>query len=199
MGQRLVVDITDGEKTLACAYYHWSAYTESAQAVAKATLESYYYDKDLKYNKYALAIKMLQRTGARLAPDEAKFISNMKGCESAIIYQDEVDRNDGIIYVTEPEILNCKDWSEGDIIINPLLERISFQVYYDMPKDDFIYEYKNDFEDVEEEFHKIPILEESLWDMSFEDFLNMPSLVEKYPGFARDLDDPEEYVACWIE
>ena len=40
MGQRLNLEIVEGEKTLANAYYHWGGYTESALEIAQAAVES---------------------------------------------------------------------------------------------------------------------------------------------------------------
>ena len=38
MGQRLNIEIMSGEKVLANAYYHWSAYTASAAELTKIIL-----------------------------------------------------------------------------------------------------------------------------------------------------------------
>lgn len=69
MGQRLVVQIHDGEKLLATSYYHWSGYTWSALVTAREILEA---KARLPKGLTPLhqAIRLLQATGATMRLDD---------------------------------------------------------------------------------------------------------------------------------
>lgn len=42
MGQRLNIEIVNGETSLANCYYHWSAYTSSALGLTRQIIDAYY-------------------------------------------------------------------------------------------------------------------------------------------------------------
>ena len=66
MGQRLVVQIEDCGKQLANAYYHWSAYTESALEITNDVIQTL---NEIAINKTNIerAVHALYKTGARFS------------------------------------------------------------------------------------------------------------------------------------
>lgn len=131
MGQRLVVEIKKDDNPVANAYYHWSAYTDSSLEVLKQTLENYNELKESCVNENGeidavlVAVKMLENTGAGLTQNE---MEEMKKLYPNIDFKKAVDRNEGLISITEAEMEDSRGWSEGIIFIDLDSEMISFYV-----------------------------------------------------------------------
>ena len=68
MGQRLNIEIHEGEKCLANAYYHWSGYTQDALELTEKII--YHYPECRVSTGYECACELLQYTGARFSSDE---------------------------------------------------------------------------------------------------------------------------------
>lgn len=68
MGQRLNIEIVDGETSLANCYYHWSADTNSALELTKQIIDSYYNSK-LTVG-LEMAVELLEATGAGINKTE---------------------------------------------------------------------------------------------------------------------------------
>ena len=93
MGQRLNIEITDGEKGYANAYYHWSGYTESSLELAKQIIDSISHCKYEKVTR-AIGIAILEVTGAAITDEEYDICKIGTRLNSA-------DRNNGLIAVSE--------------------------------------------------------------------------------------------------
>ena len=73
MGQRLNIEIKENGTTLANAYYHWSAYTDSSLELTEHILKNI--DSVEHENSTVKAIKLLETTGAGLTEQEKVFLS----------------------------------------------------------------------------------------------------------------------------
>lgn len=140
MGQRLVIHmLNDSGKEVANAYYHWSAYTSSAiyelkgiadalQLIQEGNIDKWivtesickYYHTDINnLNDVELATVLLYATGAG--------IRNIKKTIGILLDNDEkrlripiisaINSSEGLIHLTEKEIKNANDASEGDICV----------------------------------------------------------------------------------
>lgn len=152
MGQRLVIHmLNDSGKEVANAYYHWSAYTSSAiyelkgiadalQLIQDGNIEKWivtesickYYHTDINaLNDVELATVLLYATGAG--------IRNIKESIGVLLDNEEkrlripiisaIDRNEGLIDLTEEGIKDSNDWSEGDAYVHLRSGLVDFNVY----------------------------------------------------------------------
>ena len=140
MGQRLNIEIMDNGRPLANAYYHWSAYTETAIGLTKKILDNYNCDndKDFYTSKFedvgleTYAVHLLMTTGARLPALELQ----LKGLRAdvALVLGAEANRDDGLIALSVKEMNITREWAEGTVVIDIGKEIIDFGVftsYYD--------------------------------------------------------------------
>lgn len=134
MGQRLNIEICNNEKTLANAYYHWSAYTSSSYELLKKIV--FCYPKPKSDNAVQNAVQLLRATGAGLQDccgeedDIIKdFPDNLK--------EYSVSRNQGLIAMTEREMEDTRYWAEGEIKINIDAQTVDFNVFWDFEEEDY--------------------------------------------------------------
>ena len=153
MGQRLNLEIRrrDTDKVIANAYYHWSAYTESASYLTELAYTFLSLNKHLIKDERLLAIRALECTGAGLPEYEDEIgdytkIKNMSKYRS-LHFEKCKDRNEGIISVFPDSIKSTQDWAEGTSIIYIDDMSISFDVlnYYEDVND--IKEWDEDFDE----------------------------------------------------
>lgn len=121
MGQRLVITIRRNEKDICKMYYHWSAYSTSALMEAKKVLNEicindYNSDDDLMLGM----IRFCERNGGGIdggsGSPEWDYIANKFPNEN---FEDEfINRNYGLIAISENGMKEMQGWSEGDIIID---------------------------------------------------------------------------------
>ena len=167
MGQRLNIEIWDDNKCLANAYYHWSAYTDSACDLVSEILNAM---KEMpgEVTTY-YAIKLLEATGAGLENDKEKefaakhcLVSDFKKCTG---------RNDGLIAVTDDGIESTRRWEEYRVTIYLNQRRINFEnvdVYRSQWEwNDYIREYEID---IVQNMENLPRLNYDLTNISFDQF-----------------------------
>ena len=130
MGQRLNLEIWNNGKVLANAYYHWSAFTESSAEIISKAL-NYIENNTLEDNNALLyAVRILESTGAGLTEDEiayANTINELKGKA----FSPCVNRNYGLIAITEKGIEDIRYWEEYSAYIYIDEKRISFRILYE--------------------------------------------------------------------
>jgi len=124
MGQRLNIEICNNTETLANAYYHWSAYTSSALELTRRIIEAYN-DMPKIENDLKLAVMLLQATGAGASEKEQERIL-LDGRFCGISFAEAVDRDNGLLAVTEEGMAETRDWAEGTVTIN--IEKKNFFV-----------------------------------------------------------------------
>lgn len=140
MGQHLNIEIMSGEKTLANAYYHWSAYTASAAELTKIILET---PVDETEPLIWQAIHLLEATGAGVPSYEKDLI-----LRNEVLSSDEIgklqactDRNYGLIAVTEEEIQRTRSWEEGRVTIYLDSKTVDFDVFFRLDREEYEADY----------------------------------------------------------
>lgn len=156
MGQRLNIEIVDRNgEGIANAYYHWSGYTSSSLELLKQVV-SYYEDnkekfvKNGKLDKTLIAVRMLEATGAGICnfPEDRNTKEGKESKDKEILkekypnetFRDGIDRNEGLISVSEEGMDQTRSWEEARIDVNIDTEHISFGVYYDADEEELAYE-----------------------------------------------------------
>lgn len=146
MGQRLNIEIQRKDKTLANAYYHWSAYSSSACEITKQIV-NYINSNQQNSDDVLYAIRILEHTGAGLtdnSPSELKMAQNMFPNES---FQECKGRNFGLLSITDAGMLETRSWEEGRVTINLDNNTINFAVYWEYdPDEEDCYDIKPQFE-----------------------------------------------------
>lgn len=118
MGQRLIMTIKEDDKDLMKVYYHWSAYTISSLVEAQQFIDSYYEDELEEVEDTKLrCIRALEKIGARLE-NETELEEFKKLYPNEKIINDSINRNKGLIAITEQGMKDLQEYSEGDITIN---------------------------------------------------------------------------------
>lgn len=149
MGQRLNIEIEKNNKTLANAYYHWSAYSSSACEMTQQIVD--YINKNPQTCDDVLyAIRILEHTGAGLTnnyPSELKSAQVMFPNEK---FEECKGRNFGLLAITDDGIEETRDYEEGRVTINLDNKTINFAVYWEYdPADEDYYDTKPQFEKLE--------------------------------------------------
>ena len=167
MGQRLNIEIVDNmndKNILANCYYHWSGYTSSALYLADKVFDI----KDALVEKYGLtkkaAIKILEETDATLTEEELKIADKMYPGEFSLDGI-EVDRNNGLISISEEGIEETRKWEEARVTLYLQDDKINFNAIC------FVNE-----EDVEEK-DKIPKFDFSPAEITYDQFKDFMSNV----------------------
>lgn len=132
MGQRLVCTIIKDHKAICNVYYHWSAYTYSALLETKKIIGCIYNHKDETESELLLRlIHFCEENGGGISNgydgDEWKYIQSLYPNEE--FKAEGIDRNYGLISLSEKEMEVSQSWSEGDVYINLDTDQVDFQVY----------------------------------------------------------------------
>ncbi len=142
MGQRLNIEICNNTRTLANAYYHWGAYTSSALEYTAEIIDAYHNLSGQITDELQLAVKLLEATGAGITVEEKERIPYDPDFDfSDINFSSAIDRNEGLIAVTEKGMEETRSWEEGRVTINIEEANFCFDVvsYYD--KDEYVEDY----------------------------------------------------------
>ena len=126
MGQRLNIEIIKNGKVIGNCYYHWSAYTLSSLIETNTVIENY--DELLKQNlpDKVLITKMFENcasydfhtggfNGAGLSKDSYEYMCNKYPNYE---FRKAIDRNAGLIGITEKDIDDTRGWEEGRVTID---------------------------------------------------------------------------------
>lgn len=115
MGQRLIMNIhkNRGEEPIINVYYHWSAYSRSAYCEAQDFINAY--DSIEKTGVLETdIIRALENIGARVEIEDRQYVHEQLGFEPL---EDNLDRNKGLIALSEEQRLTNLDYAEGEIQI----------------------------------------------------------------------------------
>lgn len=132
MGQRLNIEIKKDDKVLANAYYHWSGYTSSALDLTDEILKNI--DNVNFNNDIVRAVKLLELTGAGL---ESSEIDNLNKDMKNINFKKAIDRNEGLIAISEKGIKKTQFWEEARVEIHLDTQNIILDIYWDIDEDDY--------------------------------------------------------------
>ena len=188
MGQRLNIEIIKNGKVVGNCYYHWSAYTLSSLIETNTVIENY--DELLKQNlpDKVLTTKMFENcksldffsgnfNHAGLSEDSYEYMCNKYPNYE---FRKAIDRNAGLIGITEKDIDDTRGWEEGRVTIDLDKEIIDAGLMIDYREID---EYEQDCIDNEEEFNldnipKFPV--DNLDEIPFNDLKKVIDKIIEY-------------------
>ncbi len=193
MGQRLNIEIVNGETSLANCYYHWSAYTGSALNLTKHIIDSYYDSEAIVGLK--MAIELLEATGGGVNETERAEIQKQPEKFGSFEFKDCTNRNNGLISVTENGKEETRKWEEGRVTIDLGSETFKFDVaWFDMPE-----EYFEEYCDEEDlQFEDLAICKYDLDAVPFADVEDLIEFIDSHPSGVRTNDNGEDMVIHWI-
>lgn len=138
---------------LANAYYHWSGYTSSALFLTDEILKNI--DNVNFDNDVVRAVKLLEVTGAGLASSGIEILGeDIKN----INFKKAIDRNEGLIAISENGIKDTQYWEEARVEIHLDTQNVILDLYWDIDKADLtnIYEATIDYKKVSfEKFNSV--------------------------------------------
>lgn len=132
MGQRLVITVTKDDIDVCAIYYHWSAYTMSSLFELKDLLE-FIHGKTFpdKATLQLSLIKFCENNGGGIYPGknnkECTYIHKQFPDEH---FLNTVNRNCGMIAISDDGIQELRSWSEGDIYIDMDTTIVDFNVLF---------------------------------------------------------------------
>lgn len=177
MGQRLVVTIRNEGKELCKMYYHWSAYSASAlqevRNIIKKIPENINNERDLILH----LIHFCEKNGGGIeggyGSSEWNYIQS--------VYPDEefegenINRNYGLIAISEDGMADIQNWSEGDVTIDIDEGIVHNEVFYCYNDID---EYKEDYEKDSMTLDDIPNIDTNIEEFDVDDIDNVISVLE---------------------
>lgn len=126
MGQRLVLQVEKPEGTrIASLYYHWSAYTTSALQEIRNLLARYFnpgiilppYTPDLDPQLRLIRVAETMGGGIDGGEDSSEWNYITQKYPKEKFKTTGIDRNDGLIAISESGMKAMQDWAEGNATI----------------------------------------------------------------------------------
>lgn len=189
MGQRLDVEIKNGETELANCYYHWSAYTSSALEITRMIIDAYYDSNEIVGVK--MAVNLLEQTGGGVNAEERSNIEKEPEKFGYITFKEASDRNEGLISVTKHGMEETREWEEGRVTIDLDSETFCFDVLWYYSEE----EYNDEFDEAyNTPIDKLPDCPYDLSSVPFEKVDELIQFVADNPGGAIE----DEVIYQWI-
>lgn len=120
MGQRLVVTIKSTGEDLCKMYFHWSAYTISALMEVRDMMEEFPIETKSKEDVILYFIRYCEEYGGGIdggmGSKEWNYITNKY--PNYKFKSENINRNRGLIAISEDGMDEMQSWSEGDIYID---------------------------------------------------------------------------------
>lgn len=120
MGQRLVVTIKSTGEDLCKMYFHWSAYTISALMEVRDMMEEFPIETKSKEDTILYFIRYCEEYGGGIdggmGSKEWNYITNKY--PNYKFKSENINRNRGLIAISEDGMDEMQSWSEGDIYID---------------------------------------------------------------------------------
>lgn len=184
MGQRLVVTVKSTGEDLCKMYFHWSAYTISALMEVRDMMAEFPMETNSKEDAILYFIRYCEEYGGGIDggmdSKEWNYIANKY--PNYKFKSENINRNRGLIAISEDGMDEMQSWSEGDIYIN--LDEMTVHnelfLYYDD-----IDEYNRELADREDEsitLDEIPEVGE-IGDFDLEDIDDVIANLEDIPGY----------------
>lgn len=184
MGQRLVVTVKSTGEDLCKMYFHWSAYTISALMEVRDMMAEFPMETNSKEDAILYFIRYCEEYGGGIDggmdSKEWNYITNKY--PNYKFKSENINRNRGLIAISEDGMDEMQSWSEGDIYIN--LDEMTVHnelfLYYDD-----IDEYNRELADREDEsitLNEIPEVGE-IGDFDLEDIDDVIANLEDIPGY----------------
>lgn len=195
MGQRLNIEIVSNGKLLANAYYHWDAYTGISLRRTGAILDKLNAIQEPIKDDLDLAIKLLESTGAGINAEERNYILADPELSKYLPINDCVDRNEGILSITQKGMQDTRYWEECRVTIDISKRTVVFRVYLELTKEEYLDDYFPDLE----YYEQLPTidydLEKEIPFDKFEELKNLYTRTIGTNGFKR----PDGSVVGWVE
>lgn len=184
MGQRLVVTVKSTGEDLCKMYFHWSAYTISALMEVRDMMAEFPMETNSKEDAILYFIRYCEEYGGGIDggmdSKEWNYITNKY--PNYKFKSENINRNRGLIAISEDGMDEMQSWSEGDIYIN--LDEMTVHnelfLYYDD-----IDEYNRELADREDAsitLDEIPEVGE-IGDFDLEDIDDVIANLEDIPGY----------------
>lgn len=139
MGQRLVITVHAFDEDIAKIYYHWSAYTTSALQEAKDIIDNVnWFDTTSKDELILRITRQLEKCGGGVSIRDREAFKKKYRNET---FKDDIDRNYGLIAITDSGMGELESWSEGDLTIDFDEEKVYNEVMFTYVSDE---EFKQD-------------------------------------------------------
>ena len=171
MGQRLNIEIFNNGELLANCYYHWSGFTTSSMEITKIILENYDAIMNMEISNLSKAILLLQKTNGGLMvnvrDNELQFaLENLPPQDlEKIELKRSINRNEGLISITENNMEETRQWEEARITIYLDTKKIDFDNVYISDRKGW----QEDYPDTN--YDDLPLFPfETTWDIDFKDF-----------------------------
>jgi hypothetical protein len=211
MGQRLNIEIVNNknETPLANAYYHWDAYTDVVLNDTKIIIDAFYSEEmqKLKKDPLALAIALLEKTGAGVSKKEQERINNDETLKQ-YSFKPCSDRDKGLLSTTKEGMEETEYWEDGRVTINIDEETVFFNVVFVMPKEDFLsfgYGKMNLLKRIFMHFRnrkerkmlkQMPVLiGKNVYEFNFDEIDNIIDFVDKNPnGYLNESEEVVQWV-----
>lgn len=175
LGQRLNIEIISNGKTLASAYYHWSAFSTSSAEIAQTIIKNINNTKGK--SELLRAIRLLETTGAGLSEDELVYAKKIEELKDAN-FAKYIDRNSGLIAISEDGIDFIRSWQDYSLYIYLDEQRMSYKVYSSQGGWD--YKSKSKENDNYVKYDELDIVDINFDDIKFIDIDKFVSFVEEY-------------------
>ena len=131
MGQRLVVTIQKNNQDIAKIYYHWSAYSISALEETREIINVLYDDDNEEKDLRLRLIRFCENSGGGIDggenSDEWNYITSLYPNKK--FKTENINRNYGLIALSEKGMDDIQGWSEGNIYIDLDENRVENSVY----------------------------------------------------------------------
>lgn len=184
MGQRLIVTVKSMGEDLCKMYFHWSAYTISALMEVRDMMAEFPMETKSKEDAILYFVRYCEKYGGGIDggmdSKEWDYITNKY--PNYKFKSENINRNRGLIAISENGMDEMQSWSEGDIYINLDEMTVHNEVfwYYDN-----IDKYNQELIDREDEpitLDKIPEVGE-IGDFDLEDINDVIVNLEDIPGY----------------
>lgn len=151
MGQRLVVTVKKNQEDICKLYYHWSAYTTSALMETRDIIQ--WIDECEDDDIVLHLIRCAEENGGGIQDgvdgNEWNYISRLY--PDCAFKSEPINRNNGLIAISEEGMAEMQRWSEGDVEIDIDSRTVNFAVFGGY---DSLEEYETERMDWDEDYEK---------------------------------------------
>lgn len=179
MGQRLVITIHAFNEDIAKIYYHWSAYTTSALQEAKDIIDNVnWFDTTSKDELILRITRQLEKCGGGVSIHDREAFKKKYPNET---FEDDINRNYGLIAITENGMEELEYWSEGDLTIDFDEEKVYNEVMITYVSDE---EFRQDRADAgfEDDDVDVKNIQKILFDPTEVHFFALDSAIKTLDG-----------------
>jgi hypothetical protein len=149
MGQRLIITVQVEEQDIAKLYYHWGAYTVDALYQVKRIINSLAHQGELSKDELILhLIHFVESEGGGIYGGSGSYEWNyvVKKFPNQVFKSKDIDRNNGLIAISERGMNELQYYSEGDVVIDYDGQAVANNVF-------FCYENVNEYEQYWTDYH----------------------------------------------